>query len=157
MPRSPYQLSLKGNTVQVNIARIITTGACALVLALTLLQVAVQAQPAATAATQTAPSAAPAALPVINDVKPGDASAAKKAESTDNPYGLESLWKSSDMVARTVLLLLLIMSVGSWYILIVKVFEQAKMSRQAKAVVKDFWPAGTVQQGADACLLYTSP
>jgi len=136
--------------VQVNIARIITTGACALVLALPLLPVAVQAQPATPAATQAAPSAAPAALPVINDVKPGDASAPKKAESTDNPYGLESLWKTSDMVARTVLLLLLIMSVGSWYILIVKVLEQAKMSRQAKAVAKVFWPAGTVQQGADA-------
>jgi biopolymer transport protein ExbB len=48
------------------------------------------------------------------------------------------------------LLLLLIMSVGSWYILVVKVLEQAKMSRQAKAVAKVFWPASTVQQGADA-------
>ncbi len=138
--------------MQVNIARTITVGACALALALTLLPVAVQAQPATPAATQAAPSAAPAALPVINDVKLGDASASapKKAESTDNPYGLESLWKTSDMVARTVLLLLLIMSVGSWYILVVKVLEQAKMSRQAKAVAKVFWPASTVQQGADA-------
>ena len=136
--------------MQVNIARTVTAGACALALALILLPVAVQAQPATPAATQVAPSAAPAALPIINDVKPGDASAPKKTESTDNPYGLESLWKTSDMVARTVLLLLLIMSVGSWYILIVKVLEQAKMSRQAKAVAKVFWPASTVQQGADA-------
>ena len=136
--------------MQVNIARTITVGACALALALTLLPVAVQAQPATPAATQAAPSAAPAALPVINDVKPGDASAPKKAESTDNPYGLESLWKTSDMVARTVLLLLLIMSVGSWYILVVKVLEQAKMSRQAKAVAKVFWPAATVQEGTVA-------
>ena len=150
MHGSPYQRSLKGIMVQVNIARTVTAGACALALALILLPVAVQAQPATPAATQVAPSAAPAALPIINDVKPGDASAPKKTESTDNPYGLESLWKTSDMVARTVLLLLLIMSVGSWYILIVKVLEQAKMSRQAKAVAKVFWPASTVQQGADA-------
>ncbi|WP_394756750.1 MotA/TolQ/ExbB proton channel family protein [Rhodoferax sp.] len=110
----------------------------------------VQAQ---AAVATTAASAAPAALPVITDVKPLDASAGavkKTAESTDNPYGLESLWKTSDAVAKTVLLLLLIMSVGSWYIMIVKVLEQAKMGRQSKAAVKNFWTAGTVQQGAAA-------
>jgi len=137
--------------VQVNIARIITTGACALVLALPLLPAAVQAQPATPAATQTAPGATPADMPAALPVADTSASAPKKAvETTENPYGLESLWKTSDAVAKTVLLLLLIMSVGSWYILIVKVLEQAKMSRQAKAVAKVFWPASTVQQGADA-------
>src|SRR5450830_944638 len=142
--------SFKGNMVQVNLARTITTCACALALALTLLPVAVQAQPATPAATQAASGAAPAAIPAA-DQKPGDVAAPapkKAAEVSDNPYGLESLWKSSDVVAKTVLLLLLIMSVGSWYILIVKVLEQAKMSRQAKAVIKNFWPAATVAQGA---------
>jgi len=112
----------------------------------------VQAQAAAPALAQSAPSAAAPALPVINDVKPVDASGAAKkaAEVTDNPYGLEALWKTSDAVAKTVLLLLLIMSVGSWYILVVKVLEQAKMNRQAKAAIKNFWPAATVQEGAAA-------
>ena len=137
--------------MQVNIARIITTGACALVLALPLLPVAVQAQPATPAATQTAPGATPADMPAALPVADTSASALKKAvETTENPYGLESLWKTSDAVAKTVLLLLLIMSVGSWYILIVKVLEQAKMSRQAKAVAKVFWPAATVQEGTVA-------
>ena len=68
----------------------------------------------------------------------------------DNPYGLEALWKTSDAVAKTVLLMLLIMSVGSWYIMVVKVLEQAKIARQAKAAAKDFWSAGTVQQGTAA-------
>lgn len=68
----------------------------------------------------------------------------------ENPYGLESLWKTSDAVAKTVLLLLLIMSAGSWYILVVKLLEQSKMVRQAKAAAKDFWSAGTVEQGAAA-------
>ncbi len=95
-----------------------------------------------------AAASAPAALPAITDVKPADAPAAKKGDATvDNPYGIEALWKTSDAVAKTVLLLLLIMSVGSWYIMVVKVLEQAKMSRQAKAAEKDFWAAGTVQQG----------
>jgi biopolymer transport protein ExbB len=76
---------------------------------------------------------------------------AKKADAaTENPYGIEALWKTSDMVAKTVLILLLIMSVGSWYIMIVKVLEQAKMGRQAKAAARDFWSAGSIAQGTTA-------
>jgi len=52
--------------------------------------------------------------------------------ATANPYGLEALWAGSDLVTKVVLLLLLIMSMGSWYIMIVKVLEQSKMGRQAK-------------------------
>lgn len=136
--------------MQIKISQVIASCACALGLALPLVPGMVQAQ---SAVATTAASAAPAALPVITDVKPVDPSAAtakKAAESTDNPYGLESLWKTSDAVAKTVLLLLLIMSVGSWYIMIVKVLEQAKMGRQSKAAVKNFWTAGTVEQGAAA-------
>ena len=103
-----------------------------------------QSAPAAPAVT----AAPAAALPAITDVKPVDPGAKKAVEATDNPYGLEALWRTSDAVAKTVLLLLLIMSVGSWYILVVKVLEQAKMTRQGKAADKDFWTAGTVQQGA---------
>ncbi len=140
--------------MQVKNARTIAWCACALGLSLGLLSGGVQAQSASAPAAQSAPAAAeaPAAPPVITDVKPADAGAAAKkaAEPSDNPYGLEALWKTSDAVAKTVLLLLLIMSVGSWYIMIVKVLEQAKMNRQAKLATKNFWPAGTVQQGAAA-------
>ena len=139
--------------MQIKLSQIVASCACALGLSLTLVPALVHAQAAAPAAAAE-PSAAPAALPVITDVKPVDPSAAaapkKAVESTDNPYGLESLWKTSDAVAKTVLALLLIMSVGSWYIMIVKVLEQAKMGRQSKAAVKNFWTAGTVQQGAAA-------
>lgn len=76
--------------------------------------------------------------------------------SEANPYGLESLWKTSDGVAKTVLMLLFIMSAGSWYITIIKLMEQAKIGRQAKAAARDFWPAQTVQQGA-ATLEVNSP
>jgi biopolymer transport protein ExbB len=43
--------------------------------------------------------------------------------------------------------MLVAMSVASWYILVVKLLEQAKIGRQAKSAAKDFWSAGTVQQG----------
>lgn len=135
--------------MQATLIRSMTACAFALALTLPLAPVAAQAQPANPAATQPAAAgAAAAATPA--EVKPGEpAAAAKKAgEVADNPYGLESLWKTSDAVAKTVLLLLLIMSIGSWYILIIKIIEQTKMGRQAKAVAKSFWPAATVELGA---------
>ena len=79
---------------------------------------------------------------------PDTSTAAKKTpEATDNPYGIESLWKTSDGVAKTVLLLLLVMSISSWYVLIVKLLEQAKVGRQAKLAAEQFWTAGSVEQG----------
>ena len=120
--------------------------ACALGLALPLLPTLAQAQTTAPAASQAAPAvAAPSAPPVATT--PVAIEAKKSAEATDNPYGIEALWKTSDVVAKTVLLMLLIMSISSWYVLIVKLFEQAKVSRQAKLVAEQFWSAGSVQQG----------
>ena len=126
----------------------IASCACALGLVLPLIAGEAQAQ--------TAPAAPAAAASVTTTVaQPGteaapapDAAAPKKAaEVSDNPYGIEALWKTSDAVAKTVLLLLLIMSVSSWYVLIVKLFEQSKVSRQGKVAASEFWSAGTVQQG----------
>src|SRR5438270_13543492 len=67
------------------------------------------------------------------------AAAKKNGDAVDNPYGIEALWKGSDTIARSVLVLLAIMSVGSWYILIVKLLEQSKMNRHARTVDKNFW------------------
>ncbi len=148
------------------ISKILVSGGISLGLALpltatlaTLAPVTAHAQaaPAASAATATAtPAAVAPTLPALTPV-PGPAAAKAPAkEALENPYGLEALWKTSDWIAKSVLLLLLIMSIASWYILVVKLLEQAKISRQAKAAAKDFWSAGTVEQGASA-LEKTSP
>jgi biopolymer transport protein ExbB len=88
-----------------------------------------------------APAGAPAAAP---------AGAKKNGDSAENPYGLEALWKGSDNIARAVLVLLGIMSVGSWYIMIVKLLEQSKMSRHARTVDRQFWSAPSVSNAAQA-------
>ena len=100
------------------------------------------AAPADTAAT-TATPAAPAA-PVAKA-----ATAARTTEVVDNPYGLEALWKGGDIVARFTLGILVIMSIGTWYIIITKVYEQARMGVQARAAEKSFWNAPSVVQGAE--------
>ncbi|MEI6601327.1 MAG: MotA/TolQ/ExbB proton channel family protein, partial [Comamonadaceae bacterium] len=90
--------------------------ACALGLVITLVPAVAQTAAAVPAAVQAAPAEAVAA----SAAAPADASAKKADAVTDNPYGIESLWKTSDGVAKTVLLLLLVMSISSWYVLIVK-------------------------------------
>ena len=65
-----------------------------------------------------------------------------------NHYGLAALWSGSDLVARTVLLILVVMSAGSWYLLVVKWIEQQRMLAQAKAT-EAFWTAASVAQGVD--------
>jgi biopolymer transport protein ExbB len=117
--------------------------ACALGLVLTLVPAVAQTAAAVPAAVQAAPAEAVAA----SAAAPADASAKKADAAIDNPYGLESLWKTSDAVAKTVLLLLLVMSISSWYVLIVKLLEQAKVGRYAKVAAEQFWTAGSVEQG----------
>jgi biopolymer transport protein ExbB len=69
-------------------------------------------------------------------------------ETIENPYGLEALWKQGDFVSKGTLIILVIMSMGSWYIMFVKVYEQMKLFRQAKDVQAKFWGSGSVQEGA---------
>src|SRR6185503_13814663 len=73
--------------------------------------------------------------------------AGKQVEVVDNPYGLEAMWKGGDIVLKITLGILVFMSVGSWYVIITKAYEQAKMRRQAKAANRTFWDAESVQEG----------
>jgi biopolymer transport protein ExbB len=106
------------------------------------------ASPSPAAAASPAPAAAPAA-PAAAPAAPAAAPAANTA-SVENPYGLKALWAQSDIVAKATLVILVIMSMGSWYIIITKLVEQSKIGRQASDAARNFWSAGTVRQGADA-------
>jgi biopolymer transport protein ExbB len=108
----------------------------------------------AAAQAQTAAPAAPAAAPEPAATPPAPAAAqpaggTRAIEVVDNPYGLEALWKGGDIVAKVTLAILALMSMGSWYIIITKVYEQFKMGAQARAADKSFWNAPTVRQGAE--------
>jgi len=70
-------------------------------------------------------------------------------EVVENPYGLEALWKQGDFISRGVLIILVIMSMGSWYIMFVKVWEQSKLFRQEREVRAKFWVANSVSDGAN--------
>jgi len=96
-----------------------------------------QTEPARTATTVAAPASADAAKPAT--------------ESLDNPYGLKAIIEHGDLVSKGVLGLLMIMSLGTWYVLVAKLLEQRKLLKEAKAVGAGsrFWTAGTLTQGTD--------
>jgi biopolymer transport protein ExbB len=136
------------------LARITATLVAAVSIAGTSLSA--QAQTTAPAADASAGASVPAAITPAPAAVPAAKPATKTVESVENPYGLGALWKAGDFVAKFVLVVMVIMSMGSWYIMIVKLWEQAKLSRQAKEAAKSFWSAGTIRQGADT-LHETSP
>jgi len=107
-----------------------------------------QAQPSAAPAAPGDAAATPAPAPAPAPA-PRAANGGRATEVVDNPYGLEALWKGGDMVAKFTLGILVVMSMGSWYIIITKVYEQYKMGRQARAADKTFWTAPSVREGAE--------
>jgi biopolymer transport protein ExbB len=138
-------------------------GIAAVALVLTVAQANAQATNAPADANAPAAAAAPAApadpnAPAATPAAPADAAAAPApapapdvaangSETVENPYGLSALWKNGDYVARGTLIILLIMSIGTWYIMITKFVEQAQLLSQGKEANAKFWSAGSVQSG----------
>jgi biopolymer transport protein ExbB len=107
--------------------------------------------------------AAPGAVPVTAVAPPApDAAAAPAAdagappEAVENPYGPAALWKKGDFVDRGTLIILSIMSFGTWYIMITKFIEQSRMFSAAKVAARDFWKTNSVREGVQR-LKETSP
>jgi biopolymer transport protein ExbB len=93
------------------------------------------AAPAQEAAPAPAPMPSPAAEPMV------------EKQEIANPYGLEALWAQGDIVAKSTLVIMLIMSMASWYVIFTKLWEQSKLMRSGKKASDSFWTAGSVKQG----------
>ena len=89
----------------------------------------------APAASTPAPAPAPAAAP---------AGPATETEAVDNPFSLMHLILHGDNIDRAVLVLLFIMSLMTWYIMIVKVWEQSRLMSAARAANRTFWSGNSV-------------
>ena len=126
--------------MQIKFVRKIASCACALALVLTLpllsgvlhAQVAPQVEFSPKIATEVKPSVA-----------------APKAETGENPYGIRAVWEQGDFIAKATLLILVTMSMSSWYVIVTKLLEQGKISQQATAIEKTFWKTASVRQGTD--------
>ncbi|MDW8312326.1 MAG: MotA/TolQ/ExbB proton channel family protein [Burkholderiales bacterium] len=98
-------------------------------------------------ATPAAPAPAGTAAPTTAEAPKPAVKPATTTETVENPYGLKALWEQSDWVAKATLLILVFMSIGTWYILVAKLIELNKIARQAKQVERDFWSASDLNQG----------
>ena len=99
------------------------------------------AAPAADAAAPAADAAAsaPAAAPAAG----GEA----KKEEVENPFGPMAVWNGG-VVSRSTLIILAIMSMGSWYIIITKLLDQMKIFKQSKETNQKFWKAPSIAAGS---------
>jgi biopolymer transport protein ExbB len=105
------------------------------------------AAPAADAAA--APAADAAAAPAADAAAPAaDAGAhgAAGKEEVENPFGPAAVWNSG-WVARGSIIIMSIMSIGTWYIIITKFFDQMKIMRQAREATAKFWKASSIAAG----------
>ena len=105
--------------------------------------------PASAAASAPAADAAPAPAPVAADAAApaADAAAPAKTEEVHNPFGLQAVWDGG-FVPRATLIIMVIMSIGTWYIIITKLIDQMKIFKQAKEAAAKFWKAPSIAAGS---------
>jgi biopolymer transport protein ExbB len=99
--------------------------------------------PAATEAAAPAPAPAPAP-------EPAAAPGVVTQEAVENPFGLKGMWSAADPVKRGTLVILIIMSIWSWYVIFAKVAETRSMMKSARASGEAFWKASSVKAGVGA-------
>ena len=74
--------------------------------------------------------------------------AAASEAAPKNQFGFWEAMNQGGVIAWSILIVMIIMSVGSFYILITKLLEQNKLFRQYKDVRSNFWRANTLAEGA---------
>ena len=84
---------------------------------------------------------------LLLDAAPDAAADALPANEAENPYGLAALWGQGDFIARGTLIILVGMSLYSWFLIITKLWDQARMLKQARQANRDFWTGSSLTDG----------
>jgi len=66
----------------------------------------------------------------------------------ENKFGLIPALQQGGIIAWATFFILVIMSLGSWYIIITKFLDQKKVMNEAKELEKKFWTASDLKTGA---------
>jgi biopolymer transport protein ExbB len=118
----------------------------ALTATMTTAPVFAQEASASASATTEAAASAPEATPAPAAAADASLPAAEPKAPVEDPYSLAHLIKHGHLVDQITLAIMGLMSMFSWYILITKVIDLAKLSGQAKEARK-FWKAANVSTG----------
>jgi biopolymer transport protein ExbB len=81
--------------------------------------------------------------------KEGTAAAKVAAADQSTPYGIEHLWVTGSWIDRFIMVVLAIMSAGTWYIFISKFIDQSRILGHSKLVDKRFWTSATISEGIE--------
>jgi biopolymer transport protein ExbB len=102
-----------------------------------------------------APASASATTEASTPAAPAATAHAGGKEEVENPFGIQAVW-AGGFVPRATLVILSLMSMGSWYIIITKLLDQMKIMKQAKETTAKFWKANSIAAGS-ASLKVGSP
>src|SRR6187399_3079961 len=75
--------------------------------------------------------------------------AAPAAAPGDNPYGIVKALQEGGLITQVTFGLLVLMSVGSWYVFFVKIIEQQKIIKEGRKARTSFWQSPTLREGAN--------
>lgn len=77
-----------------------------------------------------------------------NAATAAEASTADvhNQYGLGALWAQGDIIARGTLIIMILMSAATWYVLVTKLIQQQGLLSQAKKT-RSFWQSKDLSSG----------
>lgn len=64
-----------------------------------------------------------------------------------SPYGLESLWMQGDLITKGVAILLIAMSIASWYVIVTKAIQLFRYRNSGHAAGHEFWDTTSVNEG----------
>lgn len=71
-----------------------------------------------------------------------------EAAAGENPYGLMAALEQGGVIAWAVFLLMVVMSLSSWFVIITKYLDQRKILSEAAELEKKFWSAADIKSGA---------
>jgi len=69
--------------------------------------------------------------------------------AVENPYGLQAMWEAGDFVSKGTLILLVIMSLYSWYVIFTKVWDQRRLRLAGQVAEEKFWTAPSIKDAIE--------
>jgi biopolymer transport protein ExbB len=74
---------------------------------------------------------------------------AAPAPAGENPYGIVAALQEGGIIAQITFGIMVLMSVGSWYVFFVKIIEQQKIINEGKRARTSFWQSANLREGAN--------
>lgn len=65
----------------------------------------------------------------------------------ENPYGLANLWVQGDWITKSVAVVLLVMSILSWYVMLFKGWNLMRLRSMVRAAENNFWHTKSFDEG----------